>query len=93
MGIYHTLAGVWLVYYNTGRPHPGYHNMGRRPAEPLMSSVSRAGQVDIEPASHASCRNGFTIRSLPSTSMPSCMSSEWSLSQPFARAAATIMES
>jgi transposase InsO family protein len=26
---------AWLVYYNTGRPHQGYRNMGRRPVEVL----------------------------------------------------------
>jgi transposase InsO family protein len=31
----------WLVHYNTERPHLGYRNMGRRPAETVMSFVSQ----------------------------------------------------
>lgn len=26
----------WLVYYNTDRPHQGYRNMGRTPAETIQ---------------------------------------------------------
>ena len=32
---------AWLVHYNTERPHLGYRNMGRRPAETVMSFVSQ----------------------------------------------------
>jgi transposase InsO family protein len=34
---------AWLVHYNTERPHLGYRNMGRRPAETVMSFVSQEG--------------------------------------------------
>ena len=34
---------AWFVHYNTERPHLGYRNMGRRPAETLMSFVSQEG--------------------------------------------------
>lgn len=34
---------AWLVRYNTGRPHLGYRNMGRRPIETVMSFVSQEG--------------------------------------------------
>lgn len=32
---------AWLVHYNTERPHLGYRNMGRRPAETVTSFVSQ----------------------------------------------------
>jgi transposase InsO family protein len=32
---------AWLVHYNTERPHLGYRNMGRRPAETITSFVSQ----------------------------------------------------
>jgi len=34
---------AWLIHYNTERPHLGYRNMGRRPIETVMSSVSQEG--------------------------------------------------
>jgi transposase InsO family protein len=34
---------AWLVHYNTERPHLGYRNMGRRPADTVMSFVSQEG--------------------------------------------------
>lgn len=34
---------VWLVHYNTERPHLGYRNMGKRPIETVMSFVSQEG--------------------------------------------------
>ena len=34
---------VWLIHYNTERPHLGYRNMGRRPVETVMSCVSQEG--------------------------------------------------
>lgn len=34
---------AWLVRCNTGRPHPGYRSMGRRPVETIMSFVSHEG--------------------------------------------------
>ena len=34
---------AWLVHYNTGRPHLGYCNKGRRPIETVMSFVSQGG--------------------------------------------------
>ena len=34
---------VWLIHYNTERPHLGYRNMGRRPVETVMSFVSQEG--------------------------------------------------
>ena len=34
---------VWLVHYNTERPHPGCRNQGRRPIETVMSFVSQYG--------------------------------------------------
>jgi hypothetical protein len=37
---------AWLVPYNTERPHLGFRNEGRRHSEPVMSFVSREGQVD-----------------------------------------------
>ena len=33
----------WLLVYNTERPHLGYRNIGRRPIETVMSSVSQEG--------------------------------------------------
>jgi len=34
---------TWLVHYNTERPHLGYRNTGRRPADTVMSFVSQEG--------------------------------------------------
>ena len=34
---------TWLVHYNTERPHLGYRNTGRRPADTVMSLVSQEG--------------------------------------------------
>ena len=34
---------IWLIHYNTERPHLGYRNMGRRPIETVISFVSQEG--------------------------------------------------
>jgi transposase InsO family protein len=34
----------WLVEYNTGRPHQGYRNMGKRPIETILSYLESVRQ-------------------------------------------------
>jgi len=36
---------VWLVHYNTERPHQGYRNMGRRPIDTINEFLKSRKQI------------------------------------------------
>lgn len=43
---------VWLVHYNTERPHQGYRNMGRRPIETLELFTAKPGKSKPKTVRH-----------------------------------------